>query len=124
MTAVMRPAGAPGGLRLDAMTPAAALRSAAGGCLMGFKSLARKRDRFPAVTAGRELSAASGRRLPCFPGKQPSSCRSPSGPPGPAALLRLTALRLRSSRGPGPLGCPAPPPLLAREMPGRPPPLC
>jgi hypothetical protein len=35
MTAIMRPAGAPGGLRLDAMTPAAALRSAAGGCLMG-----------------------------------------------------------------------------------------
>jgi hypothetical protein len=38
MTAIMKPAGAPRGLRLDAMTPAAALRSAAGGCLMGFKS--------------------------------------------------------------------------------------
>ena len=35
MTAIMRPASAPGGLQLDAMTPAAALRSAAGGCLMG-----------------------------------------------------------------------------------------
>jgi len=42
MPAIMRPVGAPRGLRMDAMTPAAALRSAAGGCLMGFKSLARK----------------------------------------------------------------------------------
>jgi len=35
MTAITMPAGAPGGLRLDAMTPAAALRSAARGCPMG-----------------------------------------------------------------------------------------
>ena len=47
----------------------------------------------------------------------------PSGPPGPAALLRLTAIRLRRSRGPGRWGYSpvAPPPPLAREMPARPP---
>ncbi len=62
MTAIMRPAGAPGGLRLDAMTPAAALRSAAGVASWGFKSLARKTRPVSAVTAGRELSAVSSKQ--------------------------------------------------------------
>ena len=68
MAVIMRPAGAPSGLRLDAMTPAAALRSAAGGLPHGGSNRWQgKRDRFPAVTAGWELSAASGRRLQRFP---------------------------------------------------------
>jgi hypothetical protein len=68
MAAIMRPAGAPGGLRLDAMTPAAALRSAAGGCLMGFKSLFAARHRTggrrprAAVPAARGAHAATPRR--------------------------------------------------------------
>jgi hypothetical protein len=68
MAAIMRPAGAPGGLRLDAMTPAAAPAVGRRGLPHGGSNRWQgKRDRFPAVTAGRELSAASGRRLPCFP---------------------------------------------------------
>ena len=55
MAAIMRPAGAPGGLRLDAMTPAAALRSAAGGCLMGVQIAVRS------TSSNRRTTAARGR---------------------------------------------------------------
>ena len=49
MTAIMKPAGAPRGLRLDAMTPAAALRSAAGGCLMGVQIACARRECYLAL---------------------------------------------------------------------------